>query len=392
MNQDQDYIALIQIQRSMQNEISSLSLGSTRLTDYIHSMKRSSLAINGTLKAMDLLAGMDEKRKDRRSAAYVKAWMNELIRMKSHPMLGMLVQNVDLALPVQPEFINRTSPAKTRIQRIISRQTWLMIIAAALILGGLLAFLVLVLHWDFYWTLALCLCLYALIAAYTFFWLARRKEVRLFKELTRQMSAPSQSFVRSIQIENLGLLPDLASIRAMIQVWQAKRDQIRTQAKAERKIKREKQAQARAEKRRLARLEKQTVHHTTVRTHSSSRNSSRQSARKATPSTPQFAPGSILAVTYDFDNAPITDAASLFESHPEPNPMPLASRPSASARRSVWVDLDESDEVDGIDQMSPISQADLANTGSWPESSPETSLAPPQKSSPAPRKFHIPTL
>lgn len=335
MNQDRDYIALVQIQRSMQNEISSLSLGNTRLTDYIRSMKSSNLSMNGTLKAMELLAGMDEKRKDRKSAAAVRAWMNELIRFHNRPLLGMLVENMTLSPSVSPEFLGRTSISQRRILRIVSRQTWLMVLGAALVLGGLLALFVLVFHFDFYWMLILGLILYFLFAAYTFLWLARRSEIRLFKELTLKMSPESKSFVRSIRIENLSALPDWMSIHQTIAVWNKERRLRQDETRKIRRMEKEKTAAERAQKKRLARMEKQTVHQTTVRTRKSQKQQVKSAVRNEKPM--PFAPDSILAVTYDFENAPVVDASSLFE--------PSSSYAGSFAKAScVDIEVDETEE------------------------------------------------
>ena len=63
MRKDRDYIALCQIERGMQNEISTFSLANTRSIEDIQSMSSSSTQINGTLKAMKCLARIDQKRK-----------------------------------------------------------------------------------------------------------------------------------------------------------------------------------------------------------------------------------------------------------------------------------------------------------------------------------------
>ena len=218
MRKDRDYIALCQIERGMQNEISTFSLANTRLIEYIQSMSSSSTQINGTLKAMKCLARIDQKRKNQRSADCVFAWMNALIQAKQKPLLAMLFRSVDFTMPIQEEFKPIENRLTMRIAKERSRIAWFVILGLALLLGAWMAISVFILHANFFGMLILCLILYALFLAYYFWWWDRKHYIYRLKQLTDDMSLDSKYFVRSLDVQNLYWRPDGHSIRQMFKV------------------------------------------------------------------------------------------------------------------------------------------------------------------------------
>lgn len=218
MRKDRDYIVLCQIERGMQNEISTFSLANTRLIEYIQSMSSSSTQINGTLKAMKCLARIDQKQKNQRSADCVLAWMNALIQAKQKPILAMLFRSVDFTMPIQEEFKPIENRQTLRIAKERSRIAWFVILGLAFLFGAWMAVSVFILHANFFWMLVLCLILYALFLAYYFLWWDRKHYIYRLKQLTDDMSPDSKRFVRSLDVQNLYWRPDGRSIQQMFKV------------------------------------------------------------------------------------------------------------------------------------------------------------------------------
>lgn len=216
MEKDRDYIAFSQIERGMQNEISTFSGSNTRLLEYIRSMSSSSKTqLNGTLKAMDCLARMDLQHKNLRSADCVYAWMNALIRAKQKPILAMLFRSIDFTPSIYEEFKRNENRQTIRLEKERSRITWFVVLALAIVLGAWMAISVLLLHANFYWMLALCIILYACALTYYFLWWDRKHYIYRLKQLTESMSAESKHFIRSLDVQNLYWRPDLESIHNM---------------------------------------------------------------------------------------------------------------------------------------------------------------------------------
>lgn len=218
MEKDRDYTALCQIERRMQNELSTFSASNTRLLEYIHSMSSANTQLNGTLKALQCLARNDQKQKNPRSADCVYAWMNALLQAKKQPTLAMLFRSVDFTLPIQEEFEPIENRQTTRIAKERSRIAWFVILSLALLFGAWMALSVFILHADFYWMLMICLILYAIILAYYFWWWDRKRYIYRLKQLTDMMSFDSKRFVRSLDVQNLYWRPDWNSIQKMIKV------------------------------------------------------------------------------------------------------------------------------------------------------------------------------
>lgn len=218
MEKDRDYTALCQIERRMQNELSTFSASNTRLLEYIESMSSANTQLNGTLKALQCLACNDQKQKNPRSADCVYAWMNALLQAKKQPTLAMLFRSVDFTLPIQEEFEPIENRQTTRIAKERSRIAWFVILSLALLFGAWMALSVFILHADFYWMLMICLILYVIILAYYFWWWDRKHYIYRLKQLTDMMSFDSKRFVRSLDVQNLYWRPDLISIQQMIKV------------------------------------------------------------------------------------------------------------------------------------------------------------------------------
>lgn len=262
MENDRDYVALCQIERSMQNEISAFSMSNSRLLDYIRSMSSSRMSLNGALKAMKCLAQIDLQQKNPRSADCVYAWMNALMVARKKPSLGMLFRSIKFSKTINEEFTWNENRMTTRLERERSRITWLVVISMAILMGILLATTVLILHADFFWMLSLALLSYALVLTYYFAWWDRKHYIYRLKVLTKSMSPESKQFIRSIDVKNLYWRPDFESIRTMVLL------SIRYSRfeKLSKKETRQAKRNLRTVEKEQVREEKKTVRKTTVKT------------------------------------------------------------------------------------------------------------------------------
>ncbi len=237
MEKDLDYTALVQIERSMKNEISAFSMSSNRLLEYLASLRGSTLSANAVLKAMTMLAKMDTSQRNPKSAKALRYWMNAIIDAWGSPLKGMLYESIDFDGILYPEF----EPDK-RLQksfaRYPSRMGWIVALASGLFLGALVAFFVLVLKWNFWACFWVGLLAYGLFAAYYFLWLDRRIEIYRLKRMTFKMSPATQRFVRSLPVTNLPLFPNRYDLADMYEAWK--------EGAARRQIAKEKAALAKA--------------------------------------------------------------------------------------------------------------------------------------------------
>lgn len=213
---DPHYLALGQIERSMQNEISTLSLSSTRLVEYMKIMKASNLQINGALKAMHMLAQTDDKLREPQSAKALRIWMHALYKASKSPLRALMFRSIAFDQPIYPEFLAEVS-RPSALDKRESRESWLVVIGWALVCAGFVAALVLLLHWNFYLVALLFLLVYIAGLAYYFFWLQRKLEISWLKQLTRQMSPPAEEFVRSIDVPSLSWFADPGYIELIFQ-------------------------------------------------------------------------------------------------------------------------------------------------------------------------------
>lgn len=213
---DPHYLALGQIERSMQNEISTLSLSSTRLVEYMKIMKASNLQINGALKAMHMLAQTDDKLREPQSAKALRIWMHALYKASKSPLRALMFRSIAFDQPIYFEFLAEVS-RPSALDKRESRESWLVVTGWALVCAGFVAALVLLLHWNFYLVALLFLLVYIAGLAYYFFWLQRKLEISWLKQLTRQMSPPAAEFVRSIDVPSLSWFADPGSIELIFQ-------------------------------------------------------------------------------------------------------------------------------------------------------------------------------
>lgn len=237
MEKDLDYTALVQIERSMKNEISAFSMSSNRLLEYLASLKGSTLSANAVLKAMTMLAKMDTSQRNPKSAKALRYWMNAIIEAWGSPLKGMLYESIDFDGILYPEF----EPDK-RLQksfaRYPSRMGWMVALSSGLFLGLLVALFVLVFKWNFWACFWIGLLAYGLFVAYYFLWLDRRIEIYRLKRMTFKMSPATQRFVRSLPVTNLPLFPNRYDLMDMYEAWK--------EGAARRKIAKEKAALAQA--------------------------------------------------------------------------------------------------------------------------------------------------
>ncbi len=237
MEKDLDYTALVQIERSMKNEISAFSMSSNRLLEYLASLRGSTLSANAVLKAMTMLAKMDTSQRNPRSAKALRYWMNAIIDAWGSPLKGMLYESIDFDGILYPEF----EPDK-RLQKAFarypSRMGWIVALSSGLLLGGLVALFVLGLKWNFWACFWVGLLAYGLFVAYYFLWLDRRIEIFRLKRMTFKMSPATQKFVRSLPVTNLPLFPNRYDLADMADAWK--------EGAARRKIAKEKAALAKA--------------------------------------------------------------------------------------------------------------------------------------------------
>ncbi len=270
MEKDVEYIALVQIERSMKNEISTFSMSNSRLLEYLNTLKGSPLSPNAVLKAMTMLEKMDRSQRNPKSARAIRHWQNAILEAWGRPFKGMLYESIAFNQPIYPQF-EPDEKLLARFRRYPNKLAWMAVIGGAVFLGLLASLLVLVFHWNFWLCFWSGLLIYGLYVAYYFLWFERRLEIRRLKMMTRKMSEPSRQFVRSLPVRNLPLFPDLYDLKEMYAAWKEGKDRARLAREKARQMKEARNLslnQARA-------LEKQQLQQETRRTSKPSKKASR---------------------------------------------------------------------------------------------------------------------
>ena len=177
MEKDVEYIALVQIERSMKNEISAFSMSNSRFLEYLKTLKGSPLSPNAVLKAMAMLEKMDGSQRNPGSARALRYWQNAILEAWGRPLKGMLYESIEFNQPIYPQF-EPDEKLLAKFRRYPSKLAWMAVIGAAVFLGVLTSLLVLVFHWNFWGCFWSGLLIYGLLAAYYFLWFERRLEIR----------------------------------------------------------------------------------------------------------------------------------------------------------------------------------------------------------------------
>ncbi len=238
MEKDVEYIALVQIERSMKNEISAFSMSNSRFLEYLKTLKGSPLSPNAVLKAMAMLEKMDGSQRNPGSARALRYWQNAILEAWGRPLKGMLYESIEFNQPIYPQF-EPDEKLLAKFRRYPSKLAWMAVIGAAVFLGVLTSLLVLVFHWNFWGCFWSGLLIYGLLAAYYFLWFERRLEIRRLKMMTKRMSEPSRQFIRSLPVRNLPLFPDLYDFKEMYAAWKEGKDRARLARQKARQIQQE---------------------------------------------------------------------------------------------------------------------------------------------------------
>ena len=238
MEKDVEYIALVQIERSMKNEISAFSMSNSRFLEYLKTLKGSPLSPNAVLKAMAMLEKMDGSQRNPGSARALRYWQNAILEAWGRPLKGMLYESIEFNQPIYPQF-EPDEKLLAKFRRYPSKLAWMAVIGAAVFLGVLTSLLVLVFHWNFWGCFWSGLLIYGLLAAYYFLWFERRLEIRRLKMMTKRMSEPSRQFIRSLPVRNLPLFPDLYDLKEMYAAWKEGKDRARLARQKARQIQQE---------------------------------------------------------------------------------------------------------------------------------------------------------
>lgn len=226
MSRDQNYLALTQIERGMENEISTFSSGDSRLETYLATMEHApSLQINGALKVFSMLAGRDEQIGRYESADAAYTWMYALCRAKDSKLYHHMFPSIRYEEEIIPQFLKEASWSR-ELEMQESKEAWQMVTITTLICGALLAFSILLLHFNFVLSLLLILALYFYLVFYYCFWLRQRNVLIRLEALRENMSPTLQHFADSIPLQAHPLYPSFEDRMAL-------RETLRTRSQIE---------------------------------------------------------------------------------------------------------------------------------------------------------------
>ncbi len=227
MSRDQNYLALTQIERGMENEISTFSSGDSRLETYLATMEHApSLQINGALKVFSMLAGRDEQIGRYESADAAYTWMYALCRAKDSKLYHHMFPSIRYEEEIIPQFLKEASWSR-ELELQESKEAWQMVTITTLICGALLALGVLLLHFNFVLSLLFILALYLYLVFYYCLWLRQRNVLMRLEALRENMSPTLYQFAASIPLQAHPLYPSYEDRTAL-------RETLRTRSQIER--------------------------------------------------------------------------------------------------------------------------------------------------------------
>lgn len=253
MSIDHDYLALTQIERGMENEISTFSSSDSRLETYLRTMEHApSLQINGVLKVFSMLAARDEKIGHYESADAAYTWMYALCRGQHSKLYHHMFPSIRYEEEIMPQFIKEANWSQD-LEMQESKEAWQMITLTTLACGLLMALDVLLLHFNFVVSLILILAIYASCVFYYCLWLRQRSVLKRLEELRMNMNPTLQRFAQSIPLTNHPLYPsyeDRLALRSTLRNPSIKKKEperninglTKAEVKAQRKAKRQAQS------------------------------------------------------------------------------------------------------------------------------------------------------
>lgn len=207
MSNDQNYVALTQIERRMENEVSAFSMADSRLQNYLDFMEQSpTLQINGLLKAFSLLAARDERLGEYKSADAAYTWMNALCKGKRSKLYAHMFPTIIFKEAIVPQFLKEASWSH-EIEVMESKEAWIMITLTTLVCMTVLALGVLVFHLNFFLCLVLVFALYFYFIFYYCYWYRQRSILLLLEKRREDMSPILQHFVYSLPLQEHPLYP-----------------------------------------------------------------------------------------------------------------------------------------------------------------------------------------
>lgn len=253
MSIDHDYLALTQIERGMENEISTFSSSDSRLETYLRTMEHApSLQINGVLKVFSMLAARDEKIGHYESADAAYTWMYALCRGQHSKLYHHMFPSIRYEEEIMPQFVKEANWSQD-LEMQESKEAWQMITLTTLVCGLLMALDVLLLHFNFILSLILVLAIYATFVVYYCLWLRQRSVLKRLEELQTKMNPTLQHFAQSIPLTNHPLYPsyeDRLALRSTLRNPSIKKKEperninglTKAEVKAQRKAKRQAQS------------------------------------------------------------------------------------------------------------------------------------------------------
>ncbi len=236
MSRDQNYLALTQIERGMENELSTFSSSDSRLETYLRTMEHApSLQINGVLKVFSMIAARDEQIGRYESADAAYTWMNALCRAKDSTLYKHMFPSIEYEEEIVPQFLKEAHWSH-ELEHQESKDAWQMVTLTTLACGALLALGVLVFHFPFVISLLLVLALYFyLVFSYCFWW--RQRNVLLLLEALREKMSPTlQHFAHSIVLVDHPFYPSYEDRTALRQTLRLQKSKSLGQKEPERNI------------------------------------------------------------------------------------------------------------------------------------------------------------
>lgn len=207
MSNDQNYLALTQIERRMENEVSAFSMADSRLQNYLDFMEKSStLQINGLLKALSMLAARDERLGEYKSADAAYTWMSALCKGKKSKLYRHMFPTITFEEAIVPQFLKEAGWSH-EIEVNESKEAWIMITLTTLVCMTVLALGVLVFHLNFIFCLVITFCLYFFFVTYYCYWYRQRSILLLLEKKREDMSPILRHFVYSLPLQSHPLYP-----------------------------------------------------------------------------------------------------------------------------------------------------------------------------------------
>ena len=263
MSRDQNYLALTQIERGMENEISTFSSGDSRLETYLATMEHApSLQINGALKVFSMLAGRDEQIGRYESADAAYTWMYALCRAKDSKLYHHMFPSIRYEEEIMPQFLKEASWSH-ELEAQESKEAWQMVTITTLICGALLALGVLLLHFNFVLSLLVILALYLYLVFYYCLWLRQRNVLIRLEALRENMSPILQHFADSIPLQAHPLYPSYEDRTALRETLRTRSKEGLSQREPERNVNGLTKAEAKAQRKAKRHPQKQTTSPTT---------------------------------------------------------------------------------------------------------------------------------